>query len=48
VEGHTHAIRQKDKDKPKRNNSLWVAETLGIKLHIIDIIEDLMTKAPLN
>jgi hypothetical protein len=25
VEGHTHAIRQKDKDKPKRNNSLWVA-----------------------
>jgi tRNA U34 2-thiouridine synthase MnmA/TrmU len=40
VEGHTHAIRQKDKDKPKRNNSLWVAETLGIKLHIIDIIEE--------
>jgi tRNA U34 2-thiouridine synthase MnmA/TrmU len=40
VEGHTHAIRKKDKDKPKRNNSLWVAETLGIKLHIIDIIEE--------
>jgi tRNA U34 2-thiouridine synthase MnmA/TrmU len=40
VEGHTHAIRKKDTDKPKRNNSLWVAEQLGIKLHIIDIIEE--------
>ena len=40
VEGHTHAIRKKDADKPKRNNSLWVAEQLGIKLHIIDIIEE--------
>lgn len=40
VEGHTHAIRKKDKDKPKRNNSLWVAEQLGIKLHIVDIIEE--------
>jgi len=40
VEGHTHAIRKKDKDKPKRNNALWSAETLGIKLHIIDIIEE--------
>jgi len=39
VEGHTHAIRSKDKHKPKRNNALWVAETLGIKLHIIDVIE---------
>ncbi len=39
VEGHTHAIRNKDKNKPKRNNALWVAETLGIKLHIVDIIE---------
>ncbi len=39
VEGHTHAIRQKDRDKPKRNNALWVAEQLGIKLHIIDISE---------
>ena len=36
VEGHTHAIRKKD----KRNNSLWVAEQLGIKLHIIDIVEE--------
>ncbi len=40
VEGHTHAIRKKDRKKPKRNNALWVAEQLGIKLHIVDIIED--------
>ncbi len=40
VEGHTHAIRKKDKNKVKRNNALWVAEQLGIKLHIIDIIEE--------
>jgi len=39
VEGHTHAIREKDRAKPKRNNALWVAEQLGIKLHIIDVIE---------
>lgn len=40
VEGHTHAIRKKDRAKPKRNNALWTAEQLGIKLHIIDIIEE--------
>ncbi|MEM7016142.1 MAG: tRNA (5-methylaminomethyl-2-thiouridylate)-methyltransferase, partial [Pseudomonadota bacterium] len=40
VEGHTHAIRQRGKDKPKRNNALWVAEQLGIKLHIIDVVEE--------
>ena len=40
VEGHTHAIRKKDKDKPKRNNALWVAEQLSIKLHIVDIVEE--------
>ncbi len=40
VEGHTHAIRKKEKAKPKRNNALWVAEQLGIKLHILDIIEE--------
>ena len=40
VEGHTHAIRKKDRAKPKRNNALWVAEQLGIKLHIIDVSED--------
>ena len=40
VEGHTHAIRQKDRNKPKRNNALWVAEKLGIRLHIEDISEE--------
>jgi tRNA U34 2-thiouridine synthase MnmA/TrmU len=40
VEGHTHAIRKKDRNKEKRNNALWVAEQLGIKLHIVDIVED--------
>ena len=40
VESHTHAIRQKNADKPKRNNALWVAEQLGIKLNIIDISEE--------
>lgn len=40
VEGHTHAIRQHDKHKNKRNNALWCAEQLGIKLHIIDIVEE--------
>ena len=39
VEGHTHAIRKKDRARPKRNNALWSAEQLGIKLHIVDIIE---------
>ena len=40
VEGHTHAIRKKDRKRPKRNNALWSAEQLGIKLHIVDIIEE--------
>lgn len=40
VEGHTHAIRKQDKQKQKRNNALWSAEQLGIKLHIIDIVEE--------
>jgi tRNA U34 2-thiouridine synthase MnmA/TrmU len=40
VEGHTHAIRKKDRAKPKRNNALWVAEQLGMKLHIVDVIEE--------
>ncbi|MFT5275373.1 MAG: tRNA-specific 2-thiouridylase [Saprospiraceae bacterium] len=41
VEGHTHAIRNTSDEKKakKRNNALWTAEQLGIKLHIIDIIE---------
>ena len=40
VEGHTHAIRKKDKNRVKRNNALWVAEQLGIKLHIVDIVDE--------
>lgn len=41
VEGHTHAIRkQANTAKPKRNNALWVAEQLGIRLHIVDIVEE--------
>jgi tRNA-uridine 2-sulfurtransferase len=40
VEGHTYAIRNTNQPKPKRNNALWVAEQLGIKLHIIDIIQE--------
>lgn len=40
VEGHTHAIRNTRRDKPRRNNALWTAEQLGIKLHIVDVIED--------
>lgn len=40
VEGHTHAIRRQDKDKKKRNNALWVAEQLGIKLHFVDVVEE--------
>lgn len=40
VEGHTHAIRDRHTSKPKRNNALWSAEQLGIKLHIIDVIEE--------
>lgn len=40
VEGHTHAIRNQDKQKQKRNNALWVAEQLGIKLHIVDVIDE--------
>lgn len=40
VEGHTHAIRKKDQAKMKRNNALWVAETLNIPLHIMDVVEE--------
>lgn len=40
VEGHTHAIRARDRRRPKRNNALWVAEQLGIRLHIVDVIEE--------
>lgn len=40
VEGHTHAIRNAKQAAPKRNNALWVAEQLGIKLHIVEVIEE--------
>lgn len=40
VEGHTQAIRREARDKPRRNNALWVAEQLGIKLHMVDVIEE--------
>ena len=40
VEGHTHAIRSKDRERPKRNNALWVAEQLGIRLHFVDVVEE--------
>ncbi|MFP5383438.1 MAG: tRNA (5-methylaminomethyl-2-thiouridylate)-methyltransferase, partial [Gammaproteobacteria bacterium] len=40
VEGHTQAIRERDREKPKRNNALWSAEQLGINLHIEDISEE--------
>ncbi len=40
VEGHTHSIRNNPQAKPKRNNALWVAEQLGIPLHIVDVIEE--------
>ncbi len=42
VEGHTRTIRNQAgrKNQPARNNALWCAEQLGIRLHIIDIIEE--------
>jgi tRNA-uridine 2-sulfurtransferase len=40
VEGHTHAIRKQARTRQKRNNALWVAEQLGIKLHLIEVIEE--------
>ena len=40
VEGHTSSISNKKQDKPRRNNALWCAEQLGIKLHIVDVVEE--------
>ena len=40
VEGHTHAIRKRHQVRPKRNNALWVANELGIKLHVVDVVEE--------
>ena len=39
VEGHTHAIRNEERGRQKRNNALWVCEQIGIKLHMIEAIE---------
>ncbi len=38
VEGHTHSIRSRS--RPPRNNALWVAERLGIRLHFVDVVEE--------
>jgi tRNA U34 2-thiouridine synthase MnmA/TrmU len=38
VEGHTYAIRSQIRQRPRRSNALWVAETLRTKLHVIDVI----------
>src|SRR3569832_1575972 len=40
VEGRAHAIRKHEGAKPKRNNALRVAEQLGSKLHIGDVVDD--------
>lgn len=40
VEGHTHAIRNDRRKRPLRNNALWSAEQLGIRLHMIDVVDE--------
>jgi len=42
VEGHTHAIRRRGgSSRPApRNNALWVADKLGIKLHLVEVVEE--------
>ena len=40
VEGHTQATRSNHPQKVKRHSALWVAEQVGIKLHIVDIVEE--------
>ena len=40
VEGHTSAIRQRKTQEHRPHNALWVAEQLGIKLQIVDVIEE--------
>jgi tRNA-specific 2-thiouridylase len=40
VEGHTSAIRQRDRKRVRRNNALWVAEQLGVRVHIVDVVEE--------
>ena len=43
VEGHTHAIRERRRNRPQRNNALWAAEQLGIRLHLIEVVEEYKT-----
>jgi len=38
--GHTSAIRKSKQGKVKRNDALWVAEQLGIKLYIVDAVTE--------
>jgi tRNA U34 2-thiouridine synthase MnmA/TrmU len=40
VEERTQAIRRQMRDRPKLNNALWVAEMLGIRLQIADVVEE--------
>ncbi len=40
VEGHTHAVRHDRRARPVRNNALHSAEQLGIRLHIVEVIEE--------
>ncbi|MDA8390639.1 MAG: tRNA (5-methylaminomethyl-2-thiouridylate)-methyltransferase [Gammaproteobacteria bacterium] len=39
VEGHTHAVRKDRQRRAVRNSALHAAEQLGIRLHIIDVID---------
>ena len=39
IKGHTQAIRKSAEGRLKRHGALWVAEQLGIRLHILDISE---------
>ena len=40
VEDDAHATRNQHGRRPRRNNALWAAEQLGIKLHSIDVIDE--------
>lgn len=40
VEGHTHAVRRDRQNRVLRNSALHCAEQLGIRLHIIDVIDE--------
>lgn len=39
IEGHTQALRARHRSGPKRHQALWVAEQLGIRLHLVDVAE---------